>query len=58
MNTFEFQNPSKSEIIKIEENQYNKEIKKAEKDIQKGDFYNHNEVKSKIDQWKQNSKIL
>lgn len=32
--------------------QYNEDLKVAEEDIQSGNFYNHNEVKNKIEQWK------
>ncbi|MEO8239107.1 MAG: hypothetical protein ABI576_13470 [Flavobacterium sp.] len=32
--------------------QYNEELKVAEDDIKSGDFYSHNEVKDKIEQWK------
>lgn len=31
---------------------YNDELKVAEEDIRSGNFYTHNEVKDKIDQWK------
>jgi len=32
--------------------QYNEELKVAEQEIQNGNFYSHNEVKDKIEQWK------
>jgi len=32
--------------------QYNDDLKVAEQDIQSGNFYSHNEVKDKIEQWK------
>ena len=32
--------------------QYNEELKVAEEEIQNGNFYTHNEVKDKIEQWK------
>lgn len=32
--------------------QYNEELKVAEEDIQSGNFYSHNDVKDKIEQWK------
>jgi len=32
--------------------EYNEELKVAEEDIQSGNFYSHNDVKNKIEQWK------
>ena len=32
--------------------QYNEELKVAEEEIQNGNFYTHNGVKDKIEQWK------
>lgn len=32
--------------------QYNEELKVAEDDIKNGNFYSHNEIKDKIEQWK------
>jgi hypothetical protein len=32
--------------------QYNDDLKVAEQDIQSGNYYSHNEVKDKIEQWK------
>jgi hypothetical protein len=31
---------------------YNEDLKVAEEDIQSGNFYSHNEVMDKIEQWK------
>lgn len=31
---------------------YNEDLKVAEEDIQSGNFYSHNEIKDKIEQWK------
>ncbi len=45
MNTLELKN------ILIEE--YNSEILKAEEDIENGFIISHNDVKSKIDEWKE-----
>lgn len=32
--------------------QYNEDLKVAEQDIQSGNFYSHNDIKDKIEQWK------
>ncbi|WP_426486018.1 hypothetical protein [Flavobacterium sp. 2] len=32
--------------------QYNDELKVAEEDIEKGNFYSHDDVKNKIEQWR------
>ncbi|RED26205.1 hypothetical protein BD847_0119 [Flavobacterium cutihirudinis] len=32
--------------------QYNNELKVAEEDIEKGNFYSHDDAKNKIEQWK------
>ncbi|GGF25042.1 hypothetical protein [Flavobacterium limi] len=32
--------------------EYNNDLKVAENDIHSGNFYSHNEVKNKIEQWK------
>lgn len=32
--------------------QYNEELKVAEEEIKNGNFYTHNEVRDKIEQWK------
>ncbi len=42
----------KTSSPKIYAEQYNEDLKVAEEDIQSGNYYSHNEVKSKIEQWK------
>ncbi|MBZ4034367.1 hypothetical protein K6T82_06300 [Flavobacterium sp. 17A] len=32
--------------------EYNNDLKVAEEDIRDGNFYSHNEIKDKIEQWK------
>ncbi|KAF2512702.1 hypothetical protein EYY60_06230 [Flavobacterium zhairuonense] len=32
--------------------QYNEELKVAEEDIREGNFYSHDDVKNKIEEWK------
>ncbi len=32
--------------------QYNNELKVAEEDIEKGNFYSHDDIKNKMEQWK------
>lgn len=37
---------------KIEVDQYNNTLELSEEEIQNGEFYSHNEIKNKIEQWK------
>jgi hypothetical protein len=43
---------SRSASPKTYSEQYNEELKVAEEEIQNGNFYSHNEVKDKIEEWK------
>lgn len=61
MKTHKHKNFPASEISKIEDelplskielDQYNNNLELSEKEIQNGEFYSHNEMKNKIEQWK------
>ena len=43
---------SRNNSSKSYSEQYNDDLKIAEQDIQSGNYYSHNEVKDKIEQWK------
>jgi len=43
---------SRTSLPKTYSEQYNEELKVAEEKIQNGNFYTHNEIKDKIEQWK------
>ncbi|KLT70109.1 hypothetical protein [Flavobacterium sp. ABG] len=43
---------SRNTAIKNYSEQYNNELKVAEEEIRSGNFYSHEEVKDKIEQWK------
>lgn len=43
---------SRNTAIKNYSEHYNDELKVAEEEIQSGNFYSHDEVKDKIEQWK------
>jgi len=43
---------SRNNSSKSYSEQYNDDLKVAEQDIQSGNYYSHNEVKDKIEQWK------
>lgn len=43
---------SRKTIPKNYSEQYNDELKVAEEDIRNGNFYSHDEIKNKIEQWK------